>query len=318
MKILWLYRYIANYDFDNWLHMKFVEVMDRHQSVKVMAYGPDIHHGYPNLTKVKYNPSLSIHDLHKRFDFDAIVLNTKSRMFMDYNPHTGVANGQWIPRDMAKINVPRIVIEEDYHYETSDKWYADNGIDMILQRHWCQSLRQQKVPMRWFPFSVDTSTFHPSDLQRINKICFAGSSSPTVYKYRHKACEILSRSGLIDVFSSKQKIGTEYPKCLREYVSHLSCSSMYHLSSAKMFEIMSSGSALFTNENDDLQHLFEDGSYYTYKKDLSNVDKVAREILNDTARRQSVVEKGLATISARHSHEKRINDLIQIIQEIKK
>jgi hypothetical protein len=318
MKILWLYKYIPSYDFDNWLHMKFVEAMDRSPSVQVMAYGPDLHQGYPHLTKLKYNPSYSIHDIQRKFDFDAVILNTKSRMFMDYSPHTGVAVGQWLPRDLSKIAVPRIVIEEDYHYETTDKWYVDNGIDLILQRHWSQSLRQQTVPMKWFPFSVDTSTFHPWGAQpRIGKICFAGSSSPTVYRYRHQACEILSRTGMIDVFARKQKIGPLYPQCLREYVSHLSCSSTYHLSSAKMFEIMASGSALFTNENDDLAHLFAEGSYYTYKRDLSNVESVAREILNNTAGRQATVEKGLVTIAARHTHEKRIGDLVEIIRQIK-
>jgi hypothetical protein len=40
MHILWLYRYIEAYDFDNWLHMKFAESLAKTPGVRVMCYGP--------------------------------------------------------------------------------------------------------------------------------------------------------------------------------------------------------------------------------------------------------------------------------------
>lgn len=317
MRILWFYKYLADYDFDNWLHMKFVEVLKKHPGVEVMAYGPDLHVGYPHLTRIPYSPRITIDDIRKEFSFDAMILNTKSRMFMDYNPHKHIAAGEWLPDRFNLVNYPRIVIEEDYHYEQGDEWYRQNRINLILQRHWSQSLRQQNVPMKWFPFSVDTDTFCPGSQSRHEKICFAGSMNPAVYRYRYNACEILKKSHLIDVFANRQKHGMAYVNCLKEWVSHLSCSSTFRLSTAKMFEIMSSGSALLTNENDDLSTLFPAGSYYTYKDDHSNVLRVAREIIADKPRRADVVKKGLEAIRTRHSHQVRINELIGIINSLR-
>ena len=316
IKILWFYRYLSTYDFDNWLHMKFAEALSRDPMVNLMAYGPGLHLCNPKLVKVKYDQRVTIQDIAKEFNFDAMIMNTKSRMFFEYNPHEQIAKGQWLPHNFSQANCPKIVIEEDYHYEKNDQWYLDNKIDLILQRHWSQSLRQNRVPMQWLPFSVDRQIFHPFG-PRYNKICFAGSTNADVYRMRNQACEILGSNKMIDVFSRKEKIGESYSKCLQQYVSHLSCSSTYNLSSAKMFEIMSSGSVLLTNENDDLKLLYDEDSYRTYKRDLSNIVSVAQDILNDGPRTSATIERGLATISARHTHEKRISELVQIINGLR-
>lgn len=316
MKILWLYRYIPQYDYDNWLHLKFVEVLKTYPGIEVLAYGPDIHVGYPHLTTLPYNASLSIDDIKKHFDFDVMILNTKSRMFMDYNPHKNIASGEWLPKGFNLYDKPRIVIEEDYHYETSDEWYKQNRIDLILQRHWSQAQRQQTVPMKWFPFSVDINTFKPGVNPRYNKICFAGSSEAHAYIYRRRAYEALRRYGYVDVFANRQKQGTSYVECLKNYVAHLSCSSTFNLTPAKMFEIMASGSALLTNENGDLPLLFPSGSYYTYRVNNSNILQVGKEIIINKSRTEAVAKFGLETIHARHSHQVRIGELLGIINSI--
>lgn len=328
LKILWFYKYIRTYDYDNWLHLKFVEVMKRHPGLEVMAYGPDIHVGYPHLTTLHYNKKHTIDDIKKHFDFDAIILNTKSRMFGYYDPHppTPIAKDEWLPKGYCVLDVPKIVIEEDYHYERNDDWYRENRIDVILQRHYSQFLRQQTVKMQWFPFSVDVDVFHPGQQIRRPKICFSGSINKDVYKPRWTACEALKSQQMIDVFSgplANGKQGMAYVNCLREYVSHLSCSSIYKITPAKIFEIMASGSALLTNENEDLPLLFPNGGYYTYKTDNSNkvdslnVIQVAREIISDSAHRAEVVQRGLDTIRTHHSHQVRINELVGIINTIR-
>lgn len=317
MKILWFYKYLSHYDFDNWLHLKFVEVLKRYPGVEVLTYGPNISDGYPHLTTLHYDKKITIDDIRKHFDFDAMIMNTKSRMFMDYSPHKKIAKDEWLPQGFNLINKPRIMIEEDYHYEISDEWYKQNRIDLILQRHYSQSLRQQNVPMKWFPFSVDTGTFYTTPANKTFKICFAGSINKDAYKYRYDACEQLKRQGLIDMFTHKQqKHGQDYVECLRSYISHLSCSSTYRLTPAKMFEIMASGSALLTNENDDLKLLFPEGSYYTYKPDASDVVQVAREIIYNPSKRAAVAEAGRKAVIDRHSHDVRIKELLEIINSI--
>jgi hypothetical protein len=48
VKILWLYKYLASYDFDNWLHLKFAESIKKTRGVEILCYGPDIHVMYPH------------------------------------------------------------------------------------------------------------------------------------------------------------------------------------------------------------------------------------------------------------------------------
>jgi hypothetical protein len=87
MRVLWLYRYIASYDFDCWLHMKFAEVMAKTPGIEMMAYGPRLHKGYPGSTSLPYHPNATISDIRSHFPFDCIIMNTKSRMFQHYDPH---------------------------------------------------------------------------------------------------------------------------------------------------------------------------------------------------------------------------------------
>lgn len=342
MKILFLYRYIPGYDYDNHLHMMFAEAISKTPGCELIAYGPNLHFGYPSLVPIPWNPGLSIQQIHNSFNFDAILICTKSRMFEFYDPHHGKAEGCWQPSGWDSFKTTRIVLEEDYHYETSDNWYKQCNIDVILQRHYSQSLRQDTVRMIWFPFSVDTNMFHPKNQftcrhcnkenpeSRINRICFSGTTNAGAYAPRNKAIEILKKGSFIDSFQRKEKVGYNYIECLQSYVSHLSCSSTYGLTSAKMFEIMASGSVLLTNENPDLPLLFEKDTYFTYKvsshldslsKTIYTIDEhdllqKARHIINMD--RSNIVQKSLENIRTRHSHPVRIQQLIKVINEAKK
>lgn len=328
MKILFLYRYIPGYDYDNHLHMMFADAINRTEGVDLLAYGPNLHFGYPSLTPIAFNKDINIRNLHARFPFDIMVICTKSRAFEYYDPHNDKAEGMWLPSGWDTFPCPKIVLEEDYHYEKSDDWYQRHNISLILQRHYSQSLRQDKVPMMWFPFSVDIDMFKPKHSMicrycqrdnkepRHNKICFAGSTNAGAYLYRNRAIEILKQEKLIDSFQRREKVGYNYVECLQQYVAHLCCSSIYNLTSAKMFEIMASGSVLLTNENADLPLLFEADSYVTYKNDHTDLLEKTRFILNNPEAVERIIDKALLNIKNRHSHTVRINQLIKIINSL--
>jgi hypothetical protein len=263
-----------------------------------------------------YDERITIEDIRRHFDFDVVIMNTKSRMFMHYNPHRDQADGFWVPAGTERVDRPRIVIEEDYHYEKSDLWYRENRIDLILQRHHSQVARQEQVPMQWLPFSVDTSVFRPSvnDNRRTRKICFAGSTNCGAYKIRNDACNQLAKRHLVRVFASGARVGLRYVKCLQEFIAHVSCSSIYKLSTAKMFEIMSSGSVLLTNDNVDLPLLFPEGSFCSYKEDASDIIPIAEKLIYNQGLTRSIARRGREAILARHTHEIRIKELLEIIK----
>lgn len=321
MKILWLYRYIREYDFDNWLHMKFAEYLSTYPDVQLVAYGPDLHHEYNKLVKLKYLPLLHLKDIYAELRPDVVILNTKSRMFNYYNPHKDEARDCWLPNDFKEFKqIPKIVLEEDYHYEKNDDWYRENGIDLILQRHFNSVKRQKTVPMEWLPFSVDHKTFFDRGMSRYLKVGLAGSSN-SAYPERQSVSKFLKAHELIDIFCGKEKIGEEYLTCLNQYMCHLSCTSRYHITPAKMFEIMASGSIMLSNNDPHLRLLFKEGSYVTFDFSQFNFEqkmlKLIRDLINNEPMRKEIVQSAKEDILTRHTHDIRIRHLLNIISYLK-
>ena len=329
MRIMWLYRYISSYDFDAHLHLKFAEYLSKYPEVELLVYGPEIQHGYPHLTKVPYREDLTIGQIYKEAKLklpQVIICDTKSRMFMDYDPHPWAmkANGMWIPKDFKEVDIPKVCLAEDSHYEKdNDPWYEQMGFDLVLERHYSQYLRPHTLECKWLPFSVDTNVFRPNieplESKRIKKLCFVGSYQDPAYRIRFSACNILNKPNvnLIDVYAHKEKCGYQYVDCLRDYISHLSCNSIHNLTSAKMFEIMASGSVLFTNESPGLKELFPDNAYVAYKENLRNLVDKAQEICSNVGQSAEIAKNGVKCIQERHSHDVRIKELLNIIKEIK-
>lgn len=315
MKILWIYKYSSSYNFDKWFHLEYVRWMKNH-GIDIVAYGPEIHIGYPDICCFAYDPNLSWKSILQKTKADVAILNTKSRMFDYYSPHTKTAKGCILPNDFASSkDIPKIMIEEDYHYETDDNWYHDVGIDLILQRHHSQFLRKGKVKNMWFPFSVDISIFKPSGIQRKNRLCFVGHDT-SAYPERKAICSILKNTNTADWFNGQQKINDNYVRCLQEYVAHLSTSSMYNITAAKNFEIMSSGSLLVTDRFSGIDELFPADCYCAIDKNGKDIMQKLHKILTQPEYVRQKVQNGLACIKEKHSNEIRTEQLINIIKEL--
>jgi hypothetical protein len=279
----------------------------------IVVYGPGTHEAYPDISPLAYSKLLVSHHLREIFKPDVCILNTKSRMFEHYSPHTNSALGCILPEDFKDWGIPKIVIEEDAHYEKDGQWYQDMGIDLLLQRHHSQSLREWGVKTLWHPFSVDEKIFCPNRSPRINKVCFAGHiTSP--YPERRRFCDSLKAHSLIDIFEHKEKINEKYLYCLQEYVAHLSSASIYNISAAKNFEIMSSGSVLITPKFSGIDLLFPEDSYCEINSDGSDIVEKTKRILNDIDYRNKLISGGLKCIKEKHTNEIRTKELIKILE----
>ena len=325
MKLLWMYRYHPDYNFDHWLHMDFAEWLRVYTEGNTACYGKYLHEKYPNFVVMPWKEEITMKELHNKYPFDVVILNTKSRMFEDYLPPINPGNvppysiGCWLPRDFDEYKCPKIVIEEDYHWETDDDWYAERGINLILQRHYSQSLRDGKVKKIWFPFSVDTSVFCSNPLipDKERKICKMGGYTDC-YIYRQTAIKILKSEGMGIDFSNLHR-EERYVKSLQGYVAYLSCSSNVNITAGKMFEIMSSGGILFTNREPEdrygLKQLFPDDTYVTYEQDFSDVISKARRIIYDKEWADALAIRGMNYVRENHNHQVRIKQLLQIINQ---
>lgn len=333
IRIIWLYKYFKEYNFDHWLHMDFARAIKNTEGVDLIGYGHDLQEGYPDLAPIKYDKNISMDDLKKEFDFDIIILNTKSRMFLNYLPPrkyndkrlgTEIREECWLPKDFVQYKkAPKIVIEEDFHWEDNDNWYVENDINLILQRHYTQSLRTLKINSKWFPFSVDTNVFKSNpNMARNKKICFVGCDAPDCYPHRSTVSNILKSLKMLDKAGGlgRKQVDDNYVKCLQSYICHLNGSSAVEVTAAKMFEIVASGSLLFTNKPKDyatgygLEKLFPEDAYCTYNEDYSDLIEKAKKIINDETYVKETVERGLKCIKEKHTHPVRIKELLDIIE----
>ncbi len=328
-KILWLYKYFPMYDFDHFLHMSYAKFVSSYPGVYLKAYGPGLDKGYPIINLFPYHRNITLEQISKEYDFDVIVVNTKSRCFDYYDPKRGIAQGCWLPPDFGTwTKTPKIVIEEDYHYEKGDDWYEDIGIDLILQRHYSQSLRQDKVPMKFFPFSVDNSYFNSSSTEviydeellslpyvREKKICFVGNVEDPCYKYRAMASEMLDHNGLCANFGGSKKVNGKYLEALRKYVGYISCGSTHEICAGKNFEIMASGGILFTNKFVGIEKIFPEDTYCSFENDGSDILEKANKLLFDQDYAINILQNARKCVYEKHTHDIRILEMLDIFKE---
>ena len=332
MKILWLYKYFANFNTDHWLHMDFARYINKINGLKLRAYGPGLELDYSDIVPVRYHEDITMEQLYKKFKFDVVILNTKSRMFHNYFPclhpynfdKIEINTGMWLPKDFDSFNCPKIMIDEDYHYELNDDWYYDRGIKLIIQRHRPHSLVGGKVKKVWHPFSVDINTFKPNPrIIRKNTVHFIGSISEP-YIYRKMAAGILKSHGYLPDYCPRTKtIDSNYIKALQAYTAYLSGASIYNIAPAKMFEVMASEGILITNApldadavNYGLFELFPADSLITFDHVCGSdlIEKVDR-IIKDEGFRNYTVKNALKAITGNHTHEIRINQIINTIKK---
>jgi len=135
MKILWLYKHSDAYTLDKWLHLEYVRYLKRHPGIEIIAYGPNVIENYPDLAPIAYDSTKTLAEIANQFPFDVIIVNTKSRMFDYYSPKQEDARGCWLPRDFKSYPRFKVMIEEDYHYEPNDDWYAEIGFNLMIQHY---------------------------------------------------------------------------------------------------------------------------------------------------------------------------------------
>jgi hypothetical protein len=332
LKILWLYGSVPKFDeINHWYHTDFARLIANMPNIELMLYGYKMEELHPDIAKIKFDSNKTGLDVKKEFDFDIIIMDNKNRFAYSQTLAERKAKKLrtfWLTPEFFKglDNVPKIFLEGDYHlhfhaHPEEIDWYKDRKIDLLLVRH-LSALDYHKdtsIPIQWFPCSVDDNIFKPNpDIQRKNKICLISGYGTNYYLYRNTAGKILQeQNNMIDVYN-KRFLGKEYIKNLQSYICHLSGSSIRAITPAKMFEIMSSGSVLFTDEGDEygLKELFPDNSYVTYnKKDFSDVIEKGKKILNEPAYRKELTEKALLCIKQKHTHIIRAQELLTLISK---
>jgi spore maturation protein CgeB len=79
------------------------------------------------------------------------------------------------------------------------------------------------------------------------------------------------------------------------------------------FEAMACGIPLISAPWDDTENLFRPGTDYLIARDGADMKRLLKDILSDTALRDSLIASGLETIRARHTCRHRVDELLAIL-----
>lgn len=317
MKVLFIYKYSFQYNLDHWFNDTYAKYVAMHPElgIELKMYGPELHKVHPDYVVCPYTKDITCEELQEKFNYDVVLINTKSRMFEHYSPYKKEAYGCILPSDFSSFNkVFKVVLEQDSHYESNGDWYKEIGINLLLQRHHSQSLRNWGIKTLWHPFSVDENVFKPGNVGRIRKVCFAGHITAP-YPCRRQLCDILKKHNLIDVFEHKEKVGDKYIQCLQQYEAHLSTPSVYNITAAKNFEIMSSQSVLITPQFSGLDLLFPKDSFVEIDILGNDIVEKVKDLLGNLNRGAEIASNGRKCILERHTHSIRTRELLEILKK---
>ncbi len=85
----------------------------------------------------------------------------------------------------------------------------------------------------------------------------------------------------------------------------------------RVFEALACGIPLVSAPWEDSEHLFTPGEDYLVARDGAEMTSHLRALASDPELRTSLVDRGLATVRARHSCTKRVDELLAIVEDLR-
>lgn len=306
MKILYLYNHRLFMGVENTVSL--ISNLANVPGIEFYIYGPyhtiSMNYSSPEkkgrIEPLSYNENITAIDLYKTFKPDLILMSFKEEL--DY----------WLPKDLYKLDVPKIIIEADYQMHIdADDWYKKNVDLMVMMSYF------DKTPVEsiWWPFSVRNDVVERLDInrKRKEKIFFMGSLGVDWYSIRKNALERLLATKLAAYYNHRVPLDVYISK-MCEYTGMLTCSSTFHTPLAKMFEGMLTKTAVLTNWFKGAGFLFDyNKCFFEYKDDCSDVVTVAKELLYNSNLREHYVNIAYDIVKNNHTASHRIAELYNII-----
>ena len=297
---------------DDRTRVNFFQKLSRFPTINVNAYGQGEYEIDPVVAPIPFKEETTLSEVINFFKADLFLLFLYDASKLNYT----ICN-----LNKKSFGIPFILIEEDHYREDREDgkrvrdWYKKVNFDLILRRH-CYPEDQKIENSIWFPFSANEEEFvEDNNITKENEIGFAGSFSDHIdYQVRRQALSILLENKLLDK-NSGRIYGKAYIKYIQRHIANMACSGgSIHTPLAKHFEIPLCGTAVMSNKIDHQDLLFDNKEcYFEYKDDCSDVVTVAKEILNNHDHVKEVVKNAQEQIKLKHTDEKRLIELIDII-----
>lgn len=291
------------------LHYGLLSRLAKRDKINFFVYGPDTETLVESVP-VAYSKKLRFRDIRDKIKPDVVLMYHVNNVM------------SWLPRDFKEVQVPKVMIECDWWYikPRLRRWYKEHGVDFLIQRG---MVDDQGTGLRstWLPFSADENDFVKHQSRRLAKrkmlLGFIGRGSDKriegqAYHNRSKMIAALDRYSLL---KTKGVVGhSRYPIELSKFVAYFSDCGRLNSPPGKVFEIMASGSLLYTDDFAGRERLFgkeEVCKFWTSEKDV--VEK-ARVILNsNVSDLQRVVDRAVDIVNQKHLHKHRVVELEHIL-----
>jgi len=275
-------------------------------------YGPHEHElNTEQEAPIEFNPSYQYDDLLDIFNPDVVIAKAWC-----------LTQGFASPKSINR-NVPYVCLEGDYYSlkQHAHEWHKRMGFDLILHRNPIIDEEDiSGIKKVWIPLSANEDEFYTPITDgylrgREQKVVFMGNTDTLVreYDFRRKIISHLSRNNYFDYLGLvAPKI---YPKLLKKYIASLTCAGGdLHVILGKVFESMASGTVVLTPWFTSEKALFgESECFFKFKDDLSDIDRVVAEVINDKDKTKKVSRNALEIVNNNHLDKHRTKELYDIL-----
>jgi len=235
--------------------------------------------------------------------------------------------------DWGKITTKKGVLWADQHGGWVKRYIGDAwgefGFDLFmpLYRDSTQVYHPylDRARIKWLPYWIDTKVFRDYALPKKYIALQTGVVHPTVYPWRHKIMQALDGQPYFkriqrppDDLGRKNywPVGKDYARVLNRSLISFACTSRFHYSLTKLFEIPAARSVLFCDWIPEMRGLgFVPGeNFVLYEGEGEALREYIESWLNRPKRLSQIAYAGMKLMTERHTAPVRAAQLLKILQ----
>jgi hypothetical protein len=203
------------------------------------------------------------------------------------------------------------------------------GIDAILTKYietYEKDYKNIDLPVYHWPHSIDPTCFHDYGQKKEYGILSTGMLNDNVYPIRRKMYNLLKNKAYFkridrpnnrtDKYPNPWPVGINYAMELNKAKMSIACTSKYHYTIAKIFEIPACNSVLLCDYTDEMKRLgfIPDVNFIKIRDDISV--SYIESLLKDEERLQEISAAGYKMVHERHTTKQRVNELIDYCKDM--
>ena len=293
----------------------------------VLTCGPDIA-GHGAIVEDRIEPIWKVWNLEavkdrvRAHDVSSLVLDAQAleaaravRPGWEPDLFLWVDTAIYYPLDgMNRLACPKAAYFIDSHNELERHLEMAPLFDVVFvaQRAYIPAFRRAGHPsVHWLPLACDPDVHAKHALPKVHDIGFVGTINGDLNPRRVEMIELLKRHFPVHV-----------ERCFLEDMARVFSQSRIVLNQCvkndlnmRVFEALSCGSMLLTDEADGLTEFFEDRKHLVVYRNEKELVDLARRYLDHPEEREGIAAAGRAEVLARHTYGHRAGKILSVVEE---